>query len=151
MSDRIKLTVDNIKLDISNYHKFEIIIFDKLNNKIKAEKLKKQILDEHSFYENHAKCSFESMGECCPYREKAEKYDACSNLINQVNELLQENRQLEELLSDTTMELGQVTGQRDNLQKKLEKINELVIDEACGNVDVLTLPKELKEILGDKQ
>lgn len=29
-------------------------------------------------------------------KEKAEKYDACGNLINQVNELLQENKQLKE-------------------------------------------------------
>jgi len=54
-------------------------------------------------------------------QEKAEKYDACKNLINQVNELLQENKQLKEEVSDLMKE------HVDNLQIRMNEA-ESVLD-----------------------
>jgi len=102
MTDRITLTED--KIWYSHEHD-ELEIDFNVDLNITGEEfykqLKQQILQD---------------------QKKAEKYDALGNLINQVNDLLIENKDLKDSIERDTLIIENLTKERNQLDNKLEKI-----------------------------
>ncbi len=137
MADRIKLTADDIHV-INHYGDYKVKFrslegVDILWTIEEAQQLKKQIIDEQIFYENHAKCSFEENDVCCPYEEKAEKYDfLVENDYITVTELglkilEEENKQLKKDIIKQSQSAAIYHTERDFYKAEIDKIKKFVM------------------------
>jgi len=150
MTDRIKLTADDFQIkDLGEdfFHTYARIEISKKITIREARQLKKQILENQEFSERIlAIMPNLKVDKLQTLLETAEKYDACSNFINQTNELLQENKQCKKKIIELQ---GQSIGDDayvQILEEKLEKIEKFVKE----HPRTLTI-KGFKESFGDKK
>jgi len=161
MTERIKLTEDNFILQWipqTDDSYIKIVGIDSMSRNA----LIKQILDDYDIVSNLGVNPRQLIQE---WKEKAEKYDACGNIINQVNELLQENKQLKEenekyslyfehndkrevnVLETTYQAFNRYRKENQILKQKLEKIR---INVKCWDNNSDRIREQIKEILEEK-
>lgn len=116
MTERIKLTTEVFVVASGEPPHWGVHVFDVKNTKESSEQLVKQIRED---------------------QEKSEKYDACGNLINQVNELLIENESMKDKI-DTDYKI--ILSQHQKLEK-IEEFNKIHLSSPLYN--------KLKEILSE--